>query len=208
MILSWFKKCLKVVDLRKIENIHILVLMLLICISILIMTVGASNSANQTNQSGNNSTNITMNNSVNLNPEAVGILPSVSIQVTPQTFNFGSRIGDGLEQSYINSTQITLSASQWFSTGTLNLYISSNGDLNNGSSTIKLNNFKYDGFSNSALNKPALTISNVLVNSWDLQGAIYYSVSANVNGNYYLTVPLGTTPGIYGTNVYYTAMIN
>ncbi len=41
-----------------------------------------------------------------------------------------------------------------------------------------------------------------------MSGAIYNTVSDNVNGNYYLTIPTGTTPGTYSTTIYYMAMIS
>ena len=145
---------MKVSKLIKIENTLLVVLVMFIIIfSTFFMSIGTSNSVNDTNitnQTNNtNSTNITKNLSSDISPQSVGLWPSVSIQVTPQKLDLGSRINDGSEQSYTNSTQVELSASQWLADGTLNLYIRSSGDFNSGSDTIVLNNFKYNGFSSA-----------------------------------------------------------
>lgn len=192
--------------MKKLENIILTIIILFILFSsTFFVSLNISSSANETNQT--NKTNITKNITAP-SPQAVGLFPSVSIQVTPQSLNLGSLVSDGVENSYLSCTKVKLSASQWFSDGTLTLYVKANGDLLSDSNSINLNNLKYDGFSNSNLNKNVFTTSYSSVKSWDMTGSIYFSVSDNINGNYYLTIPTGTTPGTYSNNIYYMAMIS
>lgn len=184
--------------------------LILLTVSILIFStffsLGSVSSVNSTDQNITNQTNVSMATQAQAN----GISPQVSISLTPTTLDLGTRIADGLDYSYLNRTQINVTGSDWdilVVNENLNLYVRSEGPFVNGSNNILLNNFRYDGFSNSSLPKTAFTTSNSKVKSWHLYGFLYDSVSDTVYSNYYLTVPLGTSPGTYTTTVYYTAML-
>lgn len=187
---------------------------ILIVFTVLIVSLGAffgsmatSSSANDTNIT-NNSSNMT-NDSVEIMPMASGYNPQVSISVS-SPINLGTEIPDGLENSYPSITQVNASASQWFTNAddSLNLYVRASGNFLSGSETIPLVNFRYDGYGNSTLPKTSFTTTNARVQSWPLGGSwLYRSVSRTVNGNYYLTIPMGTPEGTYTTTIYYTAIL-
>lgn len=169
-------------------------------------SINTSNSANDTNIT-NNSSNKTNNTTSGVTPLASGIFPSVSLTVTSNV-NLGVRIPDGLESSYPSVSQVDVSGWELFPGGDdLNLYVRASGNFISGSNNIPLSNFKYDGFSNSGLAKTSFTTTNTLVKSWPMGSGIVGSVSDTVYGNYYLTVPMGTTGGTYTTTVYYTAIL-
>jgi hypothetical protein len=170
-------------------------------------SVATSSSANDTNIT-NNSSNKT-NDTVSVGPMAVGWDPQVSISVT-SSVNFGSQLPDGLESPYPSVTQVNVEASDsnLLVTETLQLYVRASGDLSSGNNKIPLNNLKYDGFSNSSLPKTSFTTSNTRIQSWPLERfLIWYYLSKSVNGNYYLTVPMGTNQGTYNTTIFYTAIL-
>ena len=164
-------------------------------------SIGTSSSANDTN----NTTNITQQTIASqVTPQSRGWFPSVSLDVTPAV-DSGNRVSDGLEIAYPSVTQINASGSEWFpGSDTLNLYVRASGNFVSGSNTILLNNFKYDGFSNSALSKTSFTTTNSQIQSWSMAS---WSVDETVYGNYYFTVPMGSTDGTYTTTVYYTVML-
>lgn len=190
-------------------------------------SLGTSSSANDTNTI--NTTNTTPVKNVNKmaasqsltamadpTPGTTGTNPSVSISVTPSV-NLGNVIADGSEYSYPSTTHVSVSATEetpWFTSNNdkLNLYVKSSGDFISASDSIPLSNFRYDGFSNSGLSKTSFTTDYVKVNSWGFTYTLglfvrYWSSSANVNGNYYLTVPAGSAAETYTTTVYYMAVI-
>ena len=139
-----------------------------------------------------------------------GWFPEVSISLNNTNLNLGERIADDSEWPYLAQTSVTVSGSEYLSsTDILDLYVRS-GDFGDGSNSIALKNFKYDGFSSSSLSKTTFTTTDTLVRSWNLQTGpfgLYWSVSDTVPANYYLTVPWGTSPGTYRTTVYYTVML-
>ncbi|PKL66540.1 MAG: hypothetical protein CVV28_10370 [Methanobacteriales archaeon HGW-Methanobacteriales-1] len=165
-----------------------------------------SNSANDTNLT-NNSSNKTNNTTSGVTPMASGILPSVSLTVTSNV-NLGVKLPDGLESSYPSVSRVDVSAWELFPGGDdLNLYVRASGNFISGANNIPLSNFKYNGFSNSALAKTSFTTTNTRVKSWPMGSGFIGSVDDTVYGNYYLTVPMGTTGGTYTTTVYYTAIL-
>lgn len=193
----------------EIENtILIFLIVFIIGLGTFFGSVGTSSSANDTNIT-NNSSNSTNNTTKPIQLAASGISPQVSISVTSPV-DLGTKLPDGLETSYSSIVQVNATGSEWLTAADdhLNLYVRSSGDFSNGSYTIPINNLKYNGFSNSTLAKTSFTTTNALVRSWALEGSwLYRSVDVSVTGNYYMTVPLGTTGGVYTTNIYYTAII-
>ena len=199
----------------KIENTFLIGVMLLI---IVFGFVGTSTSANDTNAT-NTSQNITMDSSAvtamaDPTPSSTGWSQEVSLQVTP-SMNLSNVIADGSEYTYPSATQVNASASEityiWDSNNDkLNLYVKSSGDLTSSSDDIPLSNLKYNGFSNS---KTSFTTDYVKIESWAFSPSWVFllrynwTASGTVNGNYYLTVPTGVSPGTYQTTVYYLAMI-
>lgn len=207
----------------KLENTLMIVFILFtIGFSTFFGSLGISSSAND-----NNTTNITTeSNSAKLasspsvtavvdpTPATTGTNPSVSISVNSPV-NLGNVIADGSEYSYSSATQVNVSASEityiWDSNNDkLNLYVKSSGDLTSSSDDIPLSNLKYNGFSNS---KTSFTTDYAKIESWAFSPSWVFllrynwTASGTVNGNYYLTVPKGVSPGTYQTTVYYLAMI-
>ncbi len=84
--------------MKKLENTILTICILFILLfSAVFASLNTSSSTNETNiTNGTNKTNITMNMTAP-SPEAVGLFPSVSIQVSPQSLNLGSVIEDGIE---------------------------------------------------------------------------------------------------------------
>lgn len=187
--------------------------------------VGTSTSANDTNATNTSQDDyVTMDSSAvtpmdDPTPGTTGTRPKVSISVT-SAVNLGNNvIADGSEHFYPSATQVNVSASErtgWFVSNNdkLNLYVKASGDLVSASDSIPLTNLKYNGF-NSTLAPTSFFRDYTKVKSWDFTYAwgdiglfiVDWSSSANVQGNYYLTVPTGVSHGTYKTTVYYLAII-
>jgi hypothetical protein len=203
-------------------TVLVLLLVLIVSFSTFFGFVGTSSSANDTNVTNiTNTSNVTRASSAvtalaDPEPSATDPDAAVSLEVTPST-NLGDRIADGSELSYPSVTQVNVTADEttwrWEQLNDkLNLYVKVTGDLISPSDSIPLNNFKYDGFSNSSLSKTSFTTDYNKVKSWNFQYTNVllwktWSVSDSVNGNYYLTVPMGSAGETYTTTVYYLAII-
>jgi hypothetical protein len=203
-------------------TVLVLLLTLIVGFSTFFGFVGTSSSANDTNVTNiTNTSNVTRASSAvtalaDPTPNVSGSSSTVSISVT-SPINLKNVIADGSTYNYTSVTQVNASATEagWFLytlNDNLNLYVKASGDLASDSDIIPLNNLKYDGFSNSGLFQTSFSTDYAEINSWGftyVSGLLYthWSTSANVNGNYYLTVPTGVSSGTYNTTVYYVAMI-
>lgn len=182
--------------MRESYNIFCITLILTILIvSIFSVYADDSNSSNITGNS--TSTNITKTN-VTKNAAVQPMSIWVSVTETPSTINFGSLMADGVEHTYINATNVTVSAVGI----TASLYVSASGDFKSGSNSIPLSNFKYTSpDSSSTTTKKSFTTSNELVGTY----AYLLVGSKTYHMNYFLTIPEGTEPGTYTTKITYTA---
>jgi hypothetical protein len=204
---------------KNLQNTFLILLIVSIMVFSTFLSLNDASSANITDQNVTNQTvaETSTASQAQAQAQANGWGQSVSISLNNTNLNLGERIADDSEWPYLAQTSVTVSGSEsdwWWTTQVdkLNLYVRSD-DFSDGSNSIVLNNFKYDGFSNSRLSKTAFTTNNALVRSWPLQvqstGFLYYNygVSDTVPANYYLKVPWGTSPGTYRTTVYYTVMM-
>ena len=162
-----------------------------------------SNSSNLINDtSSTNSTNST-NTTVTKNAIVQPMSVSTSISVTPSSINFGSLPADGLENNYSGVTTVEVTAFQFLSSG--NLTVKAN-DFTRGtdtSRTILVSNLKYDCSGDAAITKRSFTNNEALVDTYSW--AILKEYDCTYTLHYYLTIPVGTTPGNYNTTIVYTA---
>jgi hypothetical protein len=195
---------------KNLQNTFLLLLIVSIVVFSTFLSLNDASSTNITDQNVTNQTVAETSTASQAQAQPNGWFPEVSISLNNTNLNLGERIADDSEWPYLAQTSVTVSGSEYLSsTDILNLYVRS-GDFSDGSNSIALKNFKYDGFSSSSLSKTTFTTTDTLVRSWDLQSGpfgLYWSVSDIVPANYYLTVPWGTTPGTYRTTVYYTVML-
>ncbi|MBP2046796.1 hypothetical protein [Methanobacterium aggregans] len=203
-------------------TVLVLLLVLIVGFSTFFGFVGTSSSANDTNVTNTtNDTNFTSDSFAvtdldDPEPSATDPDADVSLEVTPSA-NLSNRIADGSELPYPSVTQVNVTADEttwrWEQLNDkLNLYVKVTGDLISPSDSIPLDNFKYDGFSNSSLSKTSFKTDYNKVKSWNFQYTNVllwrtWSVSDSVNGNYYLTVPMGSAGETYTTTVYYLVII-
>lgn len=149
------------------------------------------------NNTTNNTTNLSLNNSTNRIVEPMSARASVT--VSPSTVNLGTLMPDGIEYSYPGVTKVTVT--DWGLIFDTDLYVRASGDFVNTadpSSTIPLNNFKYDNLNTDS--KTSFTTSDILINSWTY---IFY-LNNTVSMNYYLTIPTFTRNGTYTVTITYS----
>lgn len=181
-----------------------------ISVSILCVYADDSNSSNSTNNS-TNSTNVTkkVTKGAIVQPMSTS---STSIQVTPQEVNMGPWNADGTQHIISNAATVKVHAEAgWFSRKDGYLYVRASGNFvssTNPSSTISLGNFQYrcPGYVDTMT-----TFSTTDYPIYHYYPDIYfpllglYGSDYTFNMNYYLTIPVGTEPGIYSTTIIYTA---
>ncbi len=156
------------------------------------------NNSNQTNVINSTNNNSSGNKTVTKNAIVQPMSIWVSVTETPSTINFGSLVADGVEHTYINATNVTVSAVGI----TADLYVSASDDFKSGSNSIPLSNFKYTSLDSSyTTTKKSFTTSNELVGTY----AYLLVGSKTYHMNYFLTIPEGTEPGTYTTKITYTA---
>mgnify|MGYP000966051949 CR=1 FL=1 len=197
--------------MKNLQNTFLILLIVSIVVFSTFLSLNDASSANITDQNVTNQTVAETSTASQAQAQSNGFLPAVSISLNNTNLNLGERIADDSEWPYLAQTSVTVSGNEWVfgSPDNLDLYVRS-GDFSDGSNSIALKNFKYDGFSSSSLSKTTFTTTDTLVRSWNLQSGllgVYWSVSDTVPANYYLTVPWGTSPGTYRTTVYYTVML-
>ncbi len=154
--------------------------------------LASSNHMNDTNITNTtNGTNTTVTSNAIVQP-----MTATGLTVTPTSINLGVWPSDGIEHTYTSVTNVTVTA--WGLTG--NLTVRASGDFISGTNRIPLNNFKYDcpGYINS---KTSFTTVDSIID--DYTYLIYYHTTYTMD--YYLTIPIGTTPGTYSTNITYAA---
>lgn len=184
------------------KTFFILLIVSIIIFGIFFPSLDTVSSVNDTPQiNSTNVTNGTHSSFLLNNPLQPDQLAVVTILITPQTVNLGDRTANNREFSYMDQTQVSVTALDLSLTDNVNLYVKASA-FTSGSTTIDLSNFKYDGFSNSSLPKTQFTGTDAKVKTWD-----YTLISQTVPVNFYLTVPFGTTPGTYTTTISYTVVV-
>jgi len=157
---------------------------------VLVVGVFAVAAENETiNQSIKNTSKVTNNTSVQ--PLSFW----VDVNVEPSTLNLGTVPPDGIERSYPNAANVTVT---YFFAYNDRLSVRANGDLVSADgSTIPLSNLK---FSTSNVAKRSFTTSDYTILTYN--GVVG---SRTVPISFYVTVPFYTDPGTYSVTIIYTA---
>lgn len=135
--------------------------------------------------------NTSKSNNTSVQPLSIG----VRVDVEPSTLNLGTIPPDGIERSYPNAANVTVT---YFLALNDRLSVRANGDLVNANgSTIPLSNLK---FSTPNVDKRSFTTSDYIILTYSgLWG------SRTVPISFYITVPPYTDPGTYTVTIIYTA---
>lgn len=158
------------------------------------------NNSNQTNVTNStNSTNKTVTKNAIVQPMSV----LISLDVSPDTINFGGLPADGREYPYSGVTTVDVSATEiLWDTGSLTVKANDFTRGTDTTRTILVNNLKYDCSGDVSLNKRSFTKNDVTIDTYP--GALWRTYQGTYNLHYYLTVPVGTDPGNYNTTIFYT----
>ncbi len=182
--------------MKKEYNILFMALVIsFITVGILSVYADSSNSLNGTNNS-TNSTTKAMTKSAAVHPNVWYI----SVEVDPSTVDLGNLTANGITNYYPGATTVTVTSIIGINT---RLYVHASGNLINGSNQIPLSNLRYDcNSTNPHITETSFTTSDVLI-----ENNYYFLInSKEYTMDYYFTVPVDTSSGIYNTSVTYTAM--